>query len=81
MALTYSDINGNSVSDSRTLGVVASNPVSFLSQPSIVNQTFPLTLNADGTVNSETNPAAVGSVVTIFVGAYALRAGMIYARS
>jgi len=67
VTLTYSDVNGNSVSDSRTLGVVASNPVAFLSQPSTVNQTFPLTLNTDGTVNSPTNPAAAGSVVTIFV--------------
>ncbi|MGB6944134.1 MAG: hypothetical protein WBE37_17170, partial [Bryobacteraceae bacterium] len=54
LTLTYSDVNGNSVSDSRTLEVAASNPVAFLSQPSTVNQTFPLTLNADGTVNSQT---------------------------
>jgi uncharacterized protein (TIGR03437 family) len=67
VTLTYSDVNGNSVSDTRTLPVVASNPVAFLSQPSTGNQTFPLTLNADGTVNSPTNPAAAGSVVTIFV--------------
>ena len=64
--LTYSDVNGKSVSGSRTIGVTASNPVAFLSQPSIFNQTFPLALNADGTVNSGTNPAAAGSVVTIF---------------
>jgi uncharacterized protein (TIGR03437 family) len=44
--------------------VVASNPVAFLSQPSIGN---PLTLNADGTVNSQTHPAAAGSIVTIFL--------------
>jgi uncharacterized protein (TIGR03437 family) len=67
VTLTYADVNGNSVSDSRTLNVAASNPVVFLSQPSIVNQSFPLALNADGTVNSQTNPAAAGSIVTIFV--------------
>ena len=67
VTVTYSDVNGNSVSDSRTLKVAASNPVAFLAQPSIVNQTFPLALNADGTVNSQTHPAAAGSVVTIFV--------------
>ena len=67
LTVTYPDVNGNSVSDSRTLQVAASNPVAFLSQPSIVNQTFPLTLNADGTVNSQANPAAAGSVVTIFL--------------
>jgi uncharacterized protein (TIGR03437 family) len=65
--LTYSDVDGNSVSDSRTLKVAASNPVAFLSQPSMFNQTFPLTLNADGTINSLTHPAAAGSVVTLFV--------------
>jgi len=71
IALTYTDVNGNSVSDSRPLGVVASNPVAFLSQPA--NLTYPmainlpLVLNADGTVNSQTNPAAAGSVVTLFV--------------
>ena len=67
LTLTYSDVSGNTVSDSRTLGVVATNPVAFLSQPSNVSQAFPLTLNADGTVNSTTNPAAAGSVVTIFL--------------
>jgi uncharacterized protein (TIGR03437 family) len=67
VTVTYSDVNGNSVSDWRTLQVAASNPVAFLSQPSIVNQSFPLVLNADGTVNSQTNPAAAGSVVTIFL--------------
>jgi len=67
LSVTYSDVNGNTISDSRTLGVVASNPVAFLSQPSYVDQTFPLTLNADGTVNSSTNPAAAGSIVTIFL--------------
>src|SRR5580658_1015143 len=67
VTMTYSDVNGNSVSDFRTLEAVASNPVAFLSQPSNFNQTFPLTLNSDGTVNSQTNPAAAGSVVTIFL--------------
>jgi uncharacterized protein (TIGR03437 family) len=67
LTVTYSDVNGNKVSDSRTLQVAVSNPVAFLSQPSIVNQSFPLALNVDGTVNSQTNPAAAGSVVTIFV--------------
>ena len=65
--LTYADVNGKSVSDSRTFKVAASNPVAFLSQPSTVNQAFPLALNADGTVNSQTHPAAAGSVVTIFL--------------
>jgi hypothetical protein len=41
--------------------------IAFLSEPATVNQTFPLTLNADGTVNSETHPPPAGSVVTIFV--------------
>jgi uncharacterized protein (TIGR03437 family) len=67
LTVTYSDANGNSVSDSRTLNVAASNPVVFLSQPSSVNQAFPLTLNADGTVNSLTQPAAAGSIVSIFI--------------
>jgi uncharacterized protein (TIGR03437 family) len=67
LTVTYSDVSGNSVSDGRTLQVAASNPVAFLSQPSIVNQSFPLALNADGTVNSQTNPAPAGSVVTIFL--------------
>jgi uncharacterized protein (TIGR03437 family) len=67
VTLTYSDVNGNDVSDSRTLKVAAGNPVAFLSQPSSVNQNSPLALNADETVNSQTNPAAAQSVVTIFV--------------
>jgi uncharacterized protein (TIGR03437 family) len=67
VTVTYSDVNGNSFADSRTLQVAASNPVAFLSQPSIVNQSFPLALNVDGTVNSQTNPAPAGSVVTIFL--------------
>jgi uncharacterized protein (TIGR03437 family) len=65
--LTYSEFNGQSVSDSRTLTVAPSNPVAFLSQPSISNQTFPLALNGDGTVNSQTNPAAEGAGVAIFL--------------
>ena len=67
LTLMYSDADGNSVSDSRTLGLVARNPVAFVSPSSIINQSFPLTLNTDGTVNSPTNPAAAGSVVTIFI--------------
>ena len=67
LTVTYSDANGNTVSDARPIQVIASNPVAFLSQPSIFNQTFPLTLNADGTVNSQTHPAVAGSVVTIFL--------------
>jgi uncharacterized protein (TIGR03437 family) len=67
LLLTYSDPNGNSVSDSRTLNVTASNPAAFLFQQSSYFQTFPLALNADGTINSLANPAAVGSVVTIFL--------------
>lgn len=69
LVVTYSDANGNNVSDSRTLNVAAINPVAFLSQPqpSIVDQTFPLTLNSDGAINSQTHPAAAGSVVSIFL--------------
>jgi uncharacterized protein (TIGR03437 family) len=71
VTLTYSDVNGNSVSDSRTLQVMASNPVAFLSQPANLTYpmavNFPLVLNADGTVNSQTNPAAANSVVTVFL--------------
>ena len=67
LTLTYSDVNGNTITDSRTVKVVPSNPVAFLSQASVYNQTFPLTLNADGSVNSGANPAAAGSVVTIFI--------------
>jgi uncharacterized protein (TIGR03437 family) len=67
MTMTYSDVNGNKISDSRTLRVAASNPVAFLSQPSVFNQSFPLTLNPDGTANSQTNPAPAGSGVAIFI--------------
>ena len=67
LTLTYSDANGNTVSDSRTLAVAATNPVAFLSQPSNVSQAFPLTLNADGTVNSAANQARAGSVITMFL--------------
>jgi uncharacterized protein (TIGR03437 family) len=70
IAVTYSAAGGNSVSDSRTFQVSASNPVAFLSQasnPTVLDQTFPLTLNADGSINSQTNPAAAGSRVTIFI--------------
>jgi uncharacterized protein (TIGR03437 family) len=67
VTVTYSDVNGNSISDSRIIGVVASNPVAFLSRPSIINESFPLMLNSDGTVNSQTNAAAAGSAVTLFL--------------
>jgi uncharacterized protein (TIGR03437 family) len=67
VTVTYSDVNGHKVSDSRTLEVTASNPVAFLSQPSIVNQSFPLALNADGSANSQANPAAAESIVTILL--------------
>jgi uncharacterized protein (TIGR03437 family) len=67
LTVTYSDVNGNKVSDSRTLKTAASNPVAFLSQPSIMNQSFPLTLNADGSANSQTNQAPEGSTVAIFI--------------
>ena len=67
ITVTYSDVNVNSVSDSRTFKVAASNPVAFVSQPPTANQTFLLALNADGTVNSQTHPAAAGSIVAIFV--------------
>ena len=67
LTLTYSDVNGNQISDSRTLPVAANNPVVFLSQPYGISQNSPLTLNADGTANSLANPAAAQSVVTIFI--------------
>lgn len=67
VTVAYSDVGGNSVSHVRPVPVVASNPVAFLSQASIVNQSFPLTVNADGTLNSLTNPAAAGSLVSIFL--------------
>lgn len=71
VTLTYSDVNGNSVSASTMFQVAASNPVAFLSKPA--NLTFPMAinspvvLNSDGTVNSPGNPAAANSVVTIFL--------------
>lgn len=67
LALTYSDADGNSISDSRTLNVVSINPLAFISPSSVVNQSFPLAVNADGTVNSETNPVAAQSIVTVFL--------------
>ena len=65
--LAYSDINGTRVSDSRALGVAATNPVAFLTQQFTGAQAFPLALNSDGTVNSQTHPAAAGSSFTVFV--------------
>jgi uncharacterized protein (TIGR03437 family) len=67
LTLTYTDVNGNQISDSRTLPVAASNPVAFLSQPYNFSQNSPLALNADGTANSLTNPATAESVVTMFI--------------
>jgi uncharacterized protein (TIGR03437 family) len=69
------------LSDSRTLPVVPSNPVAFLdtvtqlsSIMSCLNSlgyvqggTLPLAFNADGTRNACPNPAAPGSVVTLFL--------------
>jgi uncharacterized protein (TIGR03437 family) len=68
------------LSDSRTLPIVASNPVAFLDTAtqlsSLVGCQFgvlynggpmPLAFNSDGTRNSCTNPAAPGSVVSIFL--------------
>jgi uncharacterized protein (TIGR03437 family) len=63
--MTYADVNGHNISDARTLTVVPSNPVAFLSQPPYI-QSFPLALNGDGTINSSTNPAAADTIVTIF---------------
>jgi uncharacterized protein (TIGR03437 family) len=65
--LTYPIAGGFGSSDSRTLPVAASNPAAFLSQQSTVTQSYPLTLNADGTVNSPANSATAGSIVTIFL--------------
>ena len=67
LTLTYSDINGNSISDSRAVEVAGSNPVVFLSQPSMFTTSVPVALNADGTINSERHPAAAGSIVAIFI--------------
>ncbi|HEX3877886.1 MAG TPA: hypothetical protein VHW24_12925, partial [Bryobacteraceae bacterium] len=67
LTLNYLDPNSEPVSDARTLSVTATNPVAFLSQTITPSQTTPLILNADGTVNSATNPAAAGSVVTMFM--------------
>lgn len=65
--VTYSDVNGNQISDARTIPVTATNPVAFLSQPANLSQNFPLTLNTDGSTNSQKNPAAAQSVVTMFI--------------
>jgi uncharacterized protein (TIGR03437 family) len=67
LTLTYSDVNGKTISDSRTLRNAPSNPAAFVYPPSNVTQSFPVALNADGTFNSGTNPATAGSVVTIFL--------------
>jgi uncharacterized protein (TIGR03437 family) len=72
------------LSDSRTLAVVASNPVAFLNPVAQLASfshciqngggysggPLPLALNADGSLNTCTNPAALGSVVTIFLAGF-----------
>ena len=74
----------NPVSETHTLGVVARQPSIYLSQAALMDP-FPgystcggvallgqtaLALNADGTVNDCTNPAAVGSEVTVFLNGF-----------
>jgi uncharacterized protein (TIGR03437 family) len=74
----------NPVSETQTLGVVERQPSIFLSQAAIASP-FPdysacggetaygqaaLALNADGTVNDCTNPASVGSKVTVFLNGF-----------
>jgi uncharacterized protein (TIGR03437 family) len=74
----------NPVSETRTLGVVDQQPAIFLSPaafesllpawtPCGTSQSFgqaALALNADGSLNSCTNPASAGSVVTVFLNGY-----------
>jgi len=69
------------LSDSRTLSIVAANPVAFLNtaQPSpplatcinescaSVNGLLPLALNPDGSLNTCASPAAAGPAVTMFL--------------
>ncbi len=69
------------ISDSRTLPIVASNPTAFLNtmtqSPALatcvmedsasVNGLLPLAFNSDGSLNTCLNPAAPGSVVTLFL--------------
>jgi uncharacterized protein (TIGR03437 family) len=72
------------VSETQTVGVVERQPSIFLSQAATASP-FPtfsacggetaygqaaLALNADGTVNDCTNPASVGSKVTIFLNGF-----------
>jgi uncharacterized protein (TIGR03437 family) len=67
-------------SDSRTLPVIARNPVAFLTTPAYADLEkcdlvllgfppgpFPLTFNSDGSTNTCLNPAVAGSVVRIFL--------------
>jgi uncharacterized protein (TIGR03437 family) len=75
------DSSTSSLSDSLTLGIVASNPTAFLNSatPSqalatcttqssaSVNGLFPLAFNSDGSLNTCLNPASAGSVVTLFL--------------
>jgi uncharacterized protein (TIGR03437 family) len=74
----------NPVSETHTLGVIARQPAIFLSLAALLSP-FPgystcggavvfgqaaLALNADGTVNDCTNPATVGSRVTVFLNGF-----------
>ena len=67
-------------SDSRTLPVIARNPVAFLTTPAYADLEkcdlvllgfppgpFPLAFNSDGSTNTCLNPAVAGSVVRIFL--------------
>jgi uncharacterized protein (TIGR03437 family) len=58
--------NNGAVSGSAWLGVVAATPGVFTTQDT--SQFYPVAaaLNQDGVVNSATNPAAAGSITTIF---------------
>lgn len=78
--IAFADTQLN-ITDSRALPIVASNPVAFLdtvtqlsSLTACLNSLaydtgpdLPIALNADGTRNECTNPAAPGSLVTLFL--------------
>jgi uncharacterized protein (TIGR03437 family) len=80
----FNQQSANPVSETQTVGVVERQPSIFLSQAATASP-FPtlsacggetaygqaaLALNADGTVNDCTNPASVGSKVTIFLNGF-----------
>jgi uncharacterized protein (TIGR03437 family) len=80
----FNQQSANPVSETQTLAVVERQPATFLSQAAIASP-YPgfsacggetvygqaaLALNADGTVNDCTNPAIVGSMVTIFLNGF-----------